>query len=589
MISDFFFNDKPEEKFIDYCEKLSMEKKCDLKIVFHNFSNYDIHFFIKYLFKKYEGILTIPKSFEKQIYIMYRLGVNRVVFLDSRSFLPQSLEKLAKNLEGKYTFFKENELEKLPYPYDYISSIEKYFEPLPTDYEKWKNSINGSPPKEKIDKAIEKFKGKTLKDYTEVYLRNDVFMLLEVVSKFRSSCIRNYSLDPLNYVTLPSYSWDCFIRSLYSNSGFTINIPLLRDPKFVNILFNNIRGGISSVCLKPYLNSNMGSIKYFDANNLYGWAMCQKLPCSKFEKITDKKEIKNILENYEEGGDISYFVYCNIPKKKHHLTEVQLPFFPSRVDGRLSLNGCEKKNYLSHIDFISYAVKKGFYTLNDFYVKHIYRFEQKEFLKSYIDKNTELRSLSKDAADKDMFKLMNNAIYGKTIENVNKRYKKKIVNKNDLEKNTKKTRNIKFIEHMIDDIYCIELDNPPLMDKPIFIGFAILELSKLHMYKLFYDCILKYFPSAILSYMDTDSFILQLPKNFKLPTECNSFDFTKYPKGHEFYQENSKSVIGMLKDEYPTKDIEEFVALKSKSYAIKFSDGIELLKNKGFIQTNCYL
>ena len=577
---NYFHGKGCEKVFINYCNALALTNECDLKVCFHNFSGYDSHFFIDYIFKKYKNIFTIPKSSEKYIYVMYEtIKKNRITFFDSRSFLSQSLEKLTSNLEGKYFYFKEKELEKLPYPYDYVSSFDLYKKPLPSDIECWKNKISTRFDESAVRRAIELNGDCTLFDYTLKYLRNDVYMLLEVVSKFRSSCILNYTLDPMNYVTLPSYSWDCFLKSICNGKEFSPSIPVMLDGDLIDVIFKNIRGGISTVCETPILDSNNKTIKYFDANNLYGWAMCQKLPCSKLDIIRDQNEISKKINSYVEGGDTSYFIYCDIAKKKHEVDERHLPFFPYRKNNRLVLGGGEKNGYLTHIDMVLFAISLGFYEWKDFKIRYIVEFRQETFIKPYIEKNTKLREASKDAADRDMFKLMNNSIYGKTIENVCKRYKKSIINSRTISEMP--ADSIRFVEQISTDIFSVEKNTKPFMDKPIFIGFTVLELSKLHMYKLFYNVLLPSYPTISIAYMDTDSFILSLPENFEFPKDKTWFDMTKYKKESRHYTPGSESKIGMLKDEFPDKDIECFIALRSKSYCIQFSNGEVIMKNKG--------
>ena len=116
------------------------------------------------------------------------------------------------------------------------------------------------------------------------------------------------------------------------------------------------------------------------------------------------------------------------------------------------------------------------------------------------------------------------------------------------------------------------------MDKPIYLGFAILELSKLHMYETYYDILQPYFgqENLQLHYMDCDSFILSIKSENIIKDLKNLediFDFSNIDENHELYSEKNKKVLGKFKVETP-KNIfsDEFIALRSKMYAFKCKD-----------------
>jgi hypothetical protein len=113
------------------------------------------------------------------------------------------------------------------------------------------------------------------------------------------------------------------------------------------------------------------------------------------------------------------------------------------------------------------------------------------------------------------------------------------------------------------------------LDKPVFIGLTVLELSKLTLYKFYYDYFKLKYPDAVLLYTDTDSLIINVPTEdiYKdMETELEHYDPSDYPKDHPLYSEENKKVVNKFKDELNGKLVEEYVGLRLKMYSIKIED-----------------
>ena len=214
----------------------------------------------------------------------------------------------------------------------------------------------------------------------------------------------------------------------------------------------------------------------------------------------------------------------------------------------------------------------------------IISFKQSKLLEKYISFNTQKRNKAKNDFEKDFYKLLKNAFYGKTMENVRNRLKIKFVKKDDYREIIKQQS--KLISKGIHKSYenCGSYTfkkNEFLMDKPIYLGCAVLKLSKLHMYETNYDKIQPYFgiENIQIHYMDTVSFILSvntkdLIKDLKKLEKI--FDFNNLKKSHEFFSEKNKKDIGKFKIETPKKIwIDEIVCLRSKAYSFKCNDNTE--------------
>ena len=209
-------------------------------------------------------------------------------------------------------------------------------------------------------------------------------------------------------------------------------------------------------------------------------------------------------------------------------------------------------------------------------IHKILTFDEKPFLKDCIDLNTNLRKHSKNDVEKDLFKLMNDAIFGKSMENVLNRSNIKLIN-NDPEKYLKLIREPNFQNvYQISNKLCLVESKPikTVFKKPIFLGAVILETSKLYMYQFWYDHLKnKYNNKVQLAYTDTDSFIIYVETDdiYKDMLEYkNLYDFSEYPINHHNYDITNKKVLGKFKDEMKSLIITEFIGLKPKMYSFNY-------------------
>ena len=192
-------------------------------------------------------------------------------------------------------------------------------------------------------------------------------------------------------------------------------------------------------------------------------------------------------------------------------------------------------------------------------------------MKDYIDFNTQKRTEATNDADKNFFKLMVNAAYGKTIENMRNRMKLRIVtNEKDAIKYASTPTFITYKKISKDYYIFFEKQQTIKLNKPINVSCTVLELSKLAMYKFWYDVIKKQCDDPQLLYMDTDSFIFESKENFRdIMLENKEFyDLSNQPRDPKYYCPDNKKVPGKMKDEYAGQTITEFIALKPMSYTI---------------------
>ena len=263
-------------------------------------------------------------------------------------------------------------------------------------------------------------------------------------------------------------------------------------------------------------------------------------------------------------------------------------FLPERMKinkcRKLVCNLYDKKNYVVHIRSLKQALNHGLILKK---VYKVIQFNQEAWLKPYIYMNTELTKEAKNYFEKDFFKLMNNAVFGKTMENVKKHRDIKLVTTDKRRNQLVSEPNYHTIKWFSENLLATEMKRTKVnMNKPIYLGLSILEISKIFMYEFWYDYIkLKYIDNVKLCYMDTDSFIMHIKtedfyKDIADDVEKRS-DTSNYKADRPLPSGKNKKVIGLMKDESGGKIIKEFIALRPKTYSYLTDDFKEDKKAKG--------
>ena len=247
----------------------------------------------------------------------------------------------------------------------------------------------------------------------------------------------------------------------------------------------------------------------------------------------------------------------------------------------------DKKNYVIHIQALNQVLKHGF-KLDK--VHRAIEFDQSLWLKTYIDYNTQLRTEATNDFEKDFFKLMNNSVFGKTMENIRKHRNIKLVTTEEKYLRTVMKPNFKSGIPFSENLMGCEMGKiKVVMNKPVYLGQAILDLSKIVMYEFHYDYMVpKYGLEKLkLCYMDTDSLVYDIKtedfyKGIANDVEArfdtsgyNKTDLRPLPIGL------NKKVIGLMKDESGGAIMTEFVSLSPKLYSYQKLDGSEDKKCKG--------
>jgi hypothetical protein len=391
-------------------------------------------------------------------------------------------------------------------------------------------------------------------------------------------------------------------------------LELLTDYDMHLFVERGLRGGISMVSRRyakannKYVSGFDSSkkskyIHYLDANNLYGWAMIQALPTGGFQ-WTDKT-VDEIMETPDDA-DIGYMLEVDLeyPKELHDSHDAY-PLAPERLvvdekwlsnyQNSLSSKTCnisklvpnlmDKKNYILHYRNLKLYIELGMKITKN---HKVLQFNQSAWMKTYIEMNTQLRKNAKNSFEKDLYKLMNNSVFGKTMENLRKRVDVKLVRGSEENKLRKLIASPAFAKAKIFDmdLAAVHMHKSKLMlNKPVFVGMSILDLSKLFMYDFYYNTLKKeYGDKCDLLYTDTDSLLLEIETDDifdDMSENAQMYDFSDYPKTHRLYSEINKKIVGKFKDECAGVLNAEYVGLRPKMYSIRKSDLTEIKKAKG--------
>ena len=419
--------------------------------------------------------------------------------------------------------------------------------------------------------------------------------------------MKEFKLNPLHYVSLPSYSFDCWLMS----SG--VILDTLQDKQMLDDFVGAKRGGICGIMGDRYIN-NQGTcfadsnnntkanvndntntntntstntntntndkvinrnIWYIDANNLYGYAMMQRLPYKDFQFTTTTLDV---ILNTPDDSDHGYYIVCDIDYTNEckERTE-QLALMPNKRKikdnesgyrqrekskartEKLILDQNNKTEYMVHYRMLKFYVKLGVKVTK---IHRVIKFKQDYTCSDYIQNNTNKRATAKTEAEKDVRKLMNNSLYGRMCMNPLHFFQSKFLH--DKEKIMKIVSKPKFknITRYKDYSQIEYIKKKIEYNSPVYVGVTILELSKLHMNDLFYNILQPSLKDLQLHYMDTDSFVLSYSEG-KVSDEHIDLSNLDIP-----IKTNNK-VPGNFKHKLGSRIIEEFIAVSPKTYSFK--------------------
>jgi len=209
-------------------------------------------------------------------------------------------------------------------------------------------------------------------------------------------------------------------------------------------------------------------------------------------------------------------------------------------------------------------------------IHKVLEFNQSDWLKVYIDFNTVLTTKATNDFEKDFFKLMNNSVFGKTMENIRNRVDIKLCPDEEKAEKLIAKPTFEIVTIFTENVVAIHMKRTKtVFNKPIYIGMSILDIYKNCMYDFYYNIMKERYNERIkLLYMDTDSLIMEIKTDDFYNDVKNSlieqFDTSDYTKDNPYELPLvNKKVLGKFKDELNNKILEEFVGFRSKLYAFK--------------------
>ena len=673
---------KEKNNIVGYaCQRCNQQmtdpQRQGIPILFHNGAKYDWkiilkgigNFIEKYPQSNKDEIKPLALSSENFITFRWR----DMIFLDSIKFMSNSLSEIVKTLtpqqmEIAKDLYRRNGItddkmidilsRKNVFPYLWFDSYDKLnATSLPGEEHFEKNDKGENEDYDYAIKAWNILKCKTFKDYHDMYLLADVVLLAACFQAFRETVYDKYRSDPAYYIGLPGLSWSLAMKTCSKV------IELINNQEDYLVFQESLQGGIVQVCQRYAKKTDKNLIHYFDANGLYATILeKKKLPY----KLIDKKMYDFAYEGLNEFSERKieelvrknehcYFFIVDAEFQREYMDRYpgikDLPFFPQKITVNekmlsdmqnrqtkkyeLKNNDTEKlavtwnktENYLVHMELLLMALRNG-YKLTG--IHGYYKFEHDYIFADYIaDNNNDKKqaTIAGNEFKRELSKLLSNIIYGKTIQNVLHHKDFEVIQFNGWNQRSRLNaiKSIKYAHRISDHLMIVEKDKSRTsLNMPIFIGKAVLDLSKAHMYDFFHNCFMRHYKTGRLIYMDTDSFILEIPdtekgfNDFVLKNK-NRFDFKgfdnpKYPYYDELQkikkqvedeiredlpelEDDKKSwdkkvntlyeikigcgEPGLFKSETKWASLTEFVALRPKQYSFIDEYGKKSMKSKG--------
>ena len=453
----------------------------------------------------------------------------------------------------------------------------------------------------KIFEILKKqFKGNmTYKEYFMFYLKLDVCLLTDFFEWFRDTLIPTHRLDPAWYIGLPSYSQNCMLLKTEKTLHF-----IEENLELSKLITANLRGGLSVIINKMAENMAQDPLKHIagiDINNLYGYSMQMMKIANRFLGEISVEEWKEEAKNFTVDGDHTYFLLTDYDASDPVLQDLvaQLPPLVSKKNIDFTMLSANQKdfkeeNYRSEKLCCTVENGEDYLMLHDNYlfytrlgykvkVKKVFKFEKEFIYKDYIEMNSALRQASKNDFAKALLKLLNNIIYGKSLQRNDLNTKIEILSDKKLILKRLINPRLKRVDIIKDDelVMTNTIPQEAKFDTCCQAGFNILELSKLHIYSMLYEKIIPFCKNEKVGYKlllsDTDSIYLQYDfteskfENYNqymlaINNATGIFDMHTFADPLLNDMSRKKQVGLFLDEEGDTIEIIAYVGLCSKSY-----------------------
>nr|QTE03902.1 MAG: PolB [Phylloscopus fuscatus densovirus] len=581
-------------------EQCWLHPKNTMYVFFHNFRGYDSHFLIKELVANLNVLHLQASSMEKfnLISIMgwkqdentreaFDVPYIRITFKDTYNFFTCSLAKCVSMIEDWRYTPEDARNSKGVFPYDWFNDPNKLWEKaLPSA--PWFNALTNQP----VDPtpAFELWERKNFEYFSEFhdyYMNIDVLQLADAFEEFRRTCVAEFNTDPAHFQGAPGLTW--YLGLCQNPKLFRI----IKDKGVYMDIQNNIRGGMSQAMTR-YCNVEdkpNESMFFLDVNSLYSKCMTYKMPGKYLYSKSDLPD--NWRELYNENTNLTAIMVVDLVYPEHlHDRDWAYPLAPHKYNDRLCTTFKNREMYMVHAELLAFYLDRGL-ILEDFH--YMYIFEQDYTLRDYVQSNIEKRRHTNSEVMKTLYKLLNNSLYGKTCENVNKYRHFDVIQDESLELESLEIIGRHFNADLSEATNVIPCGDQMLVElpvkevrlnKPIQIGFTILEFAKREIYKFIAACQDYFGDKVVPLYTDTDSLLMWCDFNkpwlkfFAGPLK-EFLDFEKAPDHWNVRTIDTDKQSGLWSPEAGGKEIVEYCGLRAKSYAYRFRDNTVVIKNKG--------
>jgi hypothetical protein len=602
-----------------------------LVVLSHNFRGYDQHHIITKL-KNISNVHIIPKNTE-QFNAIFLKDLN-VTFIDSYAFLNSSLSNLAdtlisdksekmKNYLMKYITQKPKCLKLLQqkgvFPYEALNNESDLKQTcLPTKEAFYDTLCQRHISLKQYRHAKHTWKAfhcETMKDYLELYVKLDVLLLAAIFEEYRDTYYKCHNLDVMHYISGPSLAFDSMLKMC------KVELDVLPSIDMYNFFQSSIRGGIAGTVLRYFKANNKYCNEYnkenpksfivaYDINALYSWALSNPLPMDNF-KWMNKEELQSFdVTSISEDGPIGYTLEVSLSYPQHlHQLHKDLPLCPEKNKispddwspytlavakkfhmklksgaEKLILSFTDKHRYILHYTTLQLYLRLGL-KLESLHRGVVYN--QKPWMKKFINHNINLRIKAKTTFESNLHKLSNNSVFGVTMTNIFRQVNYQLIDSPVKFKKLAGKPSFHACKIINKNLVGVQLKKETVVcSKPIYAGTSCLDISKNLFYRIYYDFLLQMYGKSRcqLIYTDTDSYYVALNtedvyKDMLLNEHC--FDLSNFNRDSNMFSNKRKRVPGLLKDVYPECCIEEVCALRSKLYAVKLQDGSQDVKAKG--------
>lgn len=618
------------------CESCNLNRT-DLKgkktaLIFHGASKYDNNCLIK----SFHHLNILPSNIiakTGESIMSMSFFNNEFMIIDSFNHLPFSLEKAVgmlnkSNKPLKHTLKALNNdskalkllSQKLPFPYSFITPERLRTQKELPDEKFFYNDLNEteiSADNYALAKEIWRyFNCQTLSDYLEIYLKSDILYLVDVFQHFRAFFNAEFQLESAKYLSISSLSYDCMLK--YTKC----QIELIHDQEMYNFIRDSIRGGLTNIPQRYFKANNKymqdydknkpsSFIAYLDANALYSSVMTLKLPVAELRwvKFTPTK-VNEILENYSDESKYGYIFETTLdyPEEIHQktkdfplapehrivtkdmlspLTKAIIKKLQTKVDKNVKLLTTQypKQFYKCHVSNLIFYLKMGMKLKK---VHRVLQFKQAAVFEPYITFCMQQRQQTNISShERDLWKLVSNSVYGKTLTNLEKRQNINFVT--DDKQLSRAINSPRFRHADVISSNLVQVSKSKrkiLMNIPYQIGAAILDLSKLVMYRFYYNTLIKKYGifGCSMLFQDTDSICigLQTENYFQDLKNLGIIDFSNFPEDHPFHDKKNSGKLFHFKDESAGHIPKSFVGLKPKCYSLEYQDtSLNKLTSKG--------